>query len=290
MYGRQGQNQAGQMAAHCGAAVTQDDEHLWPPFYLAGRRQQAAREQRARAHVERHREHGEAPPRRARSLSRDEIVRAAIAVADAEGPDAISMRRIARELNAGAMSLYWHVSAKEELLDLMIDAVQGEMEAPEPSGDWRADLAAIARNERAALHRHRWVMDFMGGRPPLGPNSVGNAERGLTALGGLGVPKAEAINILMTVTTYVLGAVLRERQEMRGEQDWKRELEGLGEEETRKLLAEYLEWLRASGRYPRLMEMIDEGVDPDAPETRDERFEFGLGCVLDGIAARLAAG
>jgi AcrR family transcriptional regulator len=270
--------------------MEQDDANPWPPFYLAGRHRPAGPDQRLNAHVERRRSHGEAPPRRARSLSRDEIVRAAIAVADAEGPDAISMRRIARELNAGAMSLYWHVSAKEELLDLMLDAVQGEMETPEPSGDWRTDLEAVARNQRTALHRHRWVMDFMGGRPPMGPNSLRNAERGLAALGGLGLPKAEAISILMTVTTYVLGAVLRELQEMRGEQDWKRELEGLGEEETRKLLAEYFEGLRASGRYPRLLEMVDEGVDPDAPETRDARFEFGLGCMLDGIAARLAAG
>jgi AcrR family transcriptional regulator len=281
--------------------VDEEDASLWPPFYLAGRRGRARgqererergpeREQRIRSDVERDRAHGEAPPRRARSLSRDEIVRAAIAVADAEGPDAISMRRIARELNAGAMSLYWHVASKEELLDLMIDAVAGELETPEPSGDWRGDLEAIARNERTALHRHRWAMDFMGGRPPMGPNSLRNAERGLTALGALGLPKAEAIRILMTVATYVMGAVLRERQEMRGEQDWKRQLEGLGEEETRKLLAEYFDWLRASGRYPRLMEMVDEGVDPDAPETRDERFEFGLQCMLDGIAARLAAG
>lgn len=270
--------------------LDEQDASLWAPFYLAGRRGQASHDQRLHAHVERRRGHGEAPPRRARSLSRDEIVRAAIAVADAEGPDAISMRRIARELNAGAMSLYWHVASKEELLDLMLDAVQGKMEAPEPSGDWRADLEAIARNERTALHRHRWVMDFMGGRPPMGPNSLRNAERGLAALGGLGLPKAEAINILMTVTTYVLGAVLRELQEIRGEQDWKRELDGLGEEETRKLLAEYFDSLRASGRYPRLLELIDEGVDPDAPETRDARFEFGLTCMLDGIAARLAAG
>ena len=105
-------------------------------------------------------------PRRAAALSRDEIVRAAIKVADAEGPDAVSMRRIARELNAGTMSLYWHVASKEELLDLMIDSVQGEQLAPEPSGDWRADLRALTRSARAALHRHPWMVDFIGGRPP----------------------------------------------------------------------------------------------------------------------------
>jgi AcrR family transcriptional regulator len=270
--------------------VGEEDVGLWAPFYLAGRPGQATRDQRIHSQVQRHRARGEAPPRRARSLSRDQIVRAAVAVADAEGPDAISMRRIARELNAGAMSLYWHISAKEELLDLMLDAVQGEIEIPEPSGDWRADLEAVARSWRTVMHRHRWAMDFIGGRPPMGPNSLRNAERGLAVLGGLGLPKAEGINILMTVTTYVMGAAIREMQEVRGEQDWKRELEGLSEHEVDKLLAEYVESLRTSARYPLLLEMIDEGIDPDAPDTRDARFEFGLGCLLDGIAARVTAG
>jgi hypothetical protein len=77
---------------------------------------------------------------------------------------------------------------------------------------------------------------------------------------------------------------------MRAEQDWKREVESAGEEEIAKLMAEYWGSLRASGRYPRLMELADAGIDPDAADTRDERFEFGLSCLLDGIAGRLAAG
>ena len=93
------------------------------------------------------------PPRRDRGLSRAEIVRAAIAVADAEGPEAISMRRIAREVRAGVMSLYWYVSSKEELLDLMLDAIEAEIEVPDPSGDWRADLGVFAHRTRDSLRR-----------------------------------------------------------------------------------------------------------------------------------------
>jgi AcrR family transcriptional regulator len=266
----------------------QDDEELWPPSSLAGRGGRKGRDQRVHAHVRELRGRGRTGARQARSLSRGEIVRAAVAVADAEGADAISMRRIARELGAGTMSLYWHIASKEELLDLMLDAVQGEMEAPEPSGDWRADLAAIGRNARSTLYRHGWVMDFMMGRPPFGPNMLRNAERNLAALDGLGLDKATAMNILMTVVTYVLGAVLRELQEMRGDRDVQRQVADLGETGFGKLRDGYIQWLRASGRYPRLVQMIDEGFDPDAAETRDERFEFGLGCVIDGIAARLA--
>ena len=108
-----------------------------------------------------------APSRAARDrgLSREEIVEAAIAVADAEGPDAISMRRIARELRAGAMSLYWHVASKEELIDLMLDSLEAEIGVPEPTGDWQADLRELAHRQRAGLLRHPWVMDHAG-RPP----------------------------------------------------------------------------------------------------------------------------
>src|SRR5580658_10812522 len=125
-----------------------------------------ARDQRIAEHIQRHREHGARPPRRASGLSRDEIVRTAIAVADTEGPDAISMRRIARELGAGVMSLYWYVGSKEELLDLMLDSIEAEIEIPEPSGDWRADLGAFAHRTRAALSQHRWAVEFIGTRPP----------------------------------------------------------------------------------------------------------------------------
>ena len=97
------------------------------------------------------------------------------------------MRRIAREVGAGAMSLYWYVSSKEELLDLMLDAIEAEIEVPEPSGDWRADLGAFAHRTRAALRQHRWAVEFIGTRPPSGPNDVRNLERLLSLLDGIGV-------------------------------------------------------------------------------------------------------
>ena len=265
-----------------------EDEDLWPPFSGPGSHRRAGHDHRVHAHVRELRGRGRTPPRQARSLTRREIVRAAVKMADAEGADAISMRRIARELGAGTMSLYWHIASKEELLDLMIDAVQGEMETPEPSGDWREDLRAIGRNTRAGLYRHRWVMDFIMGRPPFGPNTLRNAERNLAALDGLGLDKATAMNILMAVVTYVTGAVLRELQEIKGERDLERYIAELDEGSLERLRAEYIEWLRGPGRYPRLAQMIDEGIDPDAAETRDERFEFGLDCVIEGIGARLA--
>jgi AcrR family transcriptional regulator len=275
---------AEQPAAEQPAAEQPDDWELWEPFLAAyPRHKQLARHrERARARGP----HGW--ERRAASLSRDEIVRAAIAVADADGADAVSMRRIARELNAGTMSLYWHISSKEELLDLMLDFVEGEPELPEPSGDWRAHLQTIARSTRGAVQRHPWVMDFMGGRPPSGPKAFRNLERSLTAIEGLDLDKATAMNVLMTVGTYVMGAVLRERQEMRRERDRDRDFAELSDADKEAILSKFVEGLRASGRYPHLSQMIEDGFDPDAPETRDQRFEFGLELVLDGIGALLA--
>lgn len=272
-----------------------EDEEPWPfsryprayprPGRPAG---EPAHEQRIAGHVQRHRERRAQPPRRDRGLSRAEIVSTAIAVADAEGPDAISMRRIARELGAGAMSLYWYLGSKEELLDLMLESIEAEIEPPEPSGDWRADLRAFARRTRAAMSRHRWALEFIGSRPPSGPNDARNLERLLSLFDGLALDDARlSMDIFGTVATYVLGAVMREAQEMRGEQDRAQAEANLTEEEIRAERERYYQWFEASGRYPRITRLMESGVDPDDPATRDERFEFGLDCVLDGIAARL---
>jgi AcrR family transcriptional regulator len=276
-------------------AVSEYDEEPWPFFRhprtypRSGRAsREEAQEQRTRGHVQRHRERGAQPPRRDRGLSRAEIIKAAIAVADAEGPDAISMRRIARELNAGAMSLYWYVGSKEELLDLMLDSIEAEIEVPEPSGDWRADLGAFAHRTRAAMSRHRWAMEFIGSRPPSRPNDVRNLERLLGMLDGTGVDDARVImGIFMTVATFVTGAVMREAQEIRFQREQEQAEANLTDEEIRAERERYRKWFEASGRYPRITRLMESGIDPDDPATRDERFQFSLDCVLDGIAARL---
>lgn len=157
----------------------------------------------------------------------------------------------------------------------------------EPSGDTRADMRAMGCNARAALHRHRWMVDFMGGRPPVGRKSLQNLERALTSLDGLGLDPAAAVTIAMTIMTYVLGAVLREVQEMNGERYLAQQFEGVSEEEKAATLAGFSERIQASGRYPHMAALLEHGVDPDAAETRDERFWYGLDCLLDGIAARI---
>ena len=113
-------------------------------------RREREREQRMTRHAERHQERGVRAPGRARGLSRNDIVAAAVVIADAEGTDAVSMRRVARDLHVGAMSLYWHVASIDELHLLMLEQVQSETEVPQASGDWRADLRAYAASARTA--------------------------------------------------------------------------------------------------------------------------------------------
>jgi AcrR family transcriptional regulator len=262
---------------------------LWPPYLNPF--DQPGSDRGARAHPRPGEAANRGPRGRGRNrlspaLSRAEIVDAAIAIADAEGPDAISMRRIAQVLKAGTMSLYWHVASKEQLLDLMLDALMGDIEVPEPSGDWRADLQTLARNVRVSYLRHKWIMEFLGGRPPLGPNSLLHLDRALALLEGSGVDFAIAVDVLGLLQTYVLGAVLREMQEQRIQRD--QEQFPIDQEDWQPARQAWRDRLAADGRFTRVVRFLDENIDPDAEETRDERFEFGLGCVLDGIAARVA--
>lgn len=270
--------------------MTSPDD-LWPPWPPVGQAQDrhGGRSRAERSQERAHqmlREHPRGRGRRPPSLSRAAIVDAAIAIADAEGADAVSMRRIAQVLRAGAMTLYWHIANKQHLLDLMLDALNAEVAIPESTGDWRADLRAQALATRAGLLRHRWVVNFIGGRPPLGPNTLLNLDRSLAALDGLGLDTATALNVLLAVQTYVLGAVLREIREVRVQRE--QEESGTTQAEWEAAEAVWRHKLEADGRFGHFLRILESGVDPDAEETRDERFEFGLDCVLDGIAARVA--
>jgi AcrR family transcriptional regulator len=200
------------------------------------------------------------------------------------------MRRIARELGAGAMSLYWHVSSRDELHELMMERVRAEAETPDPTGDWRADLREFARNLRAALLRHPWAMDFLLSGPPSGPNDARNAERLFEATSVLGVDPLTVVWIAMTVGTYVQGVVLREVREMRWERAAEEREAGMTEAEVAGMMADYYKQMHDPEQYPHLAALMEQQVDPDSPESRDERFEFGLDCLLDGIAVRFGGG
>jgi hypothetical protein len=123
-------------------------------------------------------------------------------------------------------------------------------------------------------------MDFLGGRPPLGPHVLINLERSMAALDSLKLDTATTMSILGSVNTYVVGSVLRE---LRAQRDGS----GLDPIQHAAGMAEWEKRLRADGRFSHVLRIREDDVDPDAADTRDARFEFGLDCLLDGIAIRV---
>lgn len=212
---------------------------------------------------------------------------AAVAVADAEGVQAVSMRRIARDLRAGAMSLYWHVESKEDLLELMLDQMEAEIDVPAPTGDWRADLRGYASDMCAVLMRHPWAMDLRFARPPTGPNDARNGDRIFGVFLGLELDTKTAVWLAMTFVTYVAGAVQQQIREIEVQREMDAGYASLSDEEALAYREEFASRFRDSGDYPNIGRLIAEDIDPDDPETRVDRFEFGLGVMLDGIAAQL---
>ncbi len=227
-------------------------------------------------------ERAPAPRRAAPSpLSREGIVQCAIGIADREGLAALSLRKVAGALDAGAMRLYTHMASKEELLELMVDAVYGEMLAmPVADGDWRAALRSIARRTRRAALAHPWFVELLGGRPHFGPNALAYLEASFGALDrAQGFAHVDlAMRALKTVNAYVIGAIRAEAGELLAEAE-----SGMNKGEWQTATGDYLRRVLASGRYPSLTAVYHEAIH-HPPETV---FEQGLDSVLDGIAALL---
>ncbi|MBX6766378.1 MAG: TetR/AcrR family transcriptional regulator C-terminal domain-containing protein [Actinomadura rubrobrunea] len=197
-------------------------------------------------------------------LTREAIVAAAIEIADAEGLDAVSIRRVAAALGVRPMSLYTHIERKEDLLDLMLDEVHRELIIEEElPADWREAISVIARREREVIRRHAWVIDLTARGPRVGPNGLRHAEQNLQALSGLDVDTAAAARIVTAVDHYMTGYVIRERLVSDQRADH------LGESYVQKMIEE--------GDFPHLRRALRESVP------QQESFEDGLRWLLDGI-------
>jgi AcrR family transcriptional regulator len=232
------------------------------------------------------------PSGRRAPQSRADIADAAIAVADAEGIDAVSMRRVARELGLGTMSLYHYVRGKDELLDLMSDAILGGqlVDDAELKKGWRAGLRAIAFATRANFERHPWIIGAMRPRPRAipGPNSLRHFDQSVAAVAETGADVKTQMEIVALIDDYVFGFVLRaslalfEAREEEADPSWMQ------------AVFDYMAGELESGAYPNVGRLVDAhraagGRDEDlATMTLQEgRFERGLERLLDGIAVEL---
>lgn len=209
------------------------------------------------------------------ALSRERIVRAAIQLADADGLDAVSLRKVATALDVRPMRLYGYIAGKDELLDLMVDAVHAEIQ-PVGAG-WREVLRSLAEATRHAAHEHEWLADLLGGRPQLGPHALASGEAVVAALDGVDVDAI--MPMVAAVNAYVIGAVRREGAERRAERST-----GMDEKRWQAALGPYLERAFATGRFPALATVVRDAAHLDA----DHTFRIGLDCLLDGIEARIS--
>ncbi|GAA2707209.1 MULTISPECIES: TetR/AcrR family transcriptional regulator [Streptomyces] len=229
------------------------------------------------------------PERRRRdqpALSREQIVATALELLDSEGIDALSMRKLGARLGAGAASLYTHVANKDELIELAVDEVYGEVELPEAGGaadgEWRAAAAQCAHGLRAAFLRHPWIASVLGeaGLSHLGPNMLRMSEAMLGVFEDAGFPLEEADQAVNTLSAYVIGAATSEAAWLtlltrsgRSEQEWVEHLWPAAE--------------RAVEPYPRLRRLYATRRAQDAEGARGDAFGTGLDSVLDGLATRL---
>jgi AcrR family transcriptional regulator len=225
-------------------------------------------------------------------FTRDQIARTAIEIADTEGFDAVSMRRVAAALGAGTMTLYHYVRTKDELLQLMDDAIMAEVLVPDEAlrGDWRDALTAIARGSRNAFDHHPWAFDALRGVYG-GPNSIRHFEQSLAAVAGTGLDLRGRLELLALVDDYVFGSLVR-GQAM---EDGHLELD----DEAWWAVVGHLHQRIVEGDYPQMQALVGDG-DPVAAWKRvisvmhEDRFERGLAILLDGIEAhvrrRTAAG
>jgi len=222
-----------------------------------------------------------APTARRPRFTREEIARTAIDIADEEGFDAVSMRRLAAELQSGTMTLYHYVRTKDELLSLVVDAVMGEIVVPdEVPTDWRDALTMISERTRDALVRHPWILDITDD-PPLGPNAVRHFDQSMQAVASLPISLSEKIDICGAVDSYVFGFCLHERNNAQGDRH------GIDES-----MMQYVNELIETGDYGQLAALKDEyGLEALWTEIQrsasdPERFERGLTILLDGFAVQ----
>lgn len=214
-------------------------------------------------------------------LTLEQIVAAGVELADAEGIEALSMRKLAQKLDVGTMSLYRYVPSKTELLNLMLDTVVGpshaRMTAPEQG--WREFLTTTAYEARQLYLEHPWALQANWSRPVLGPNSVADLELFMTGLKDQPLSDQEKMNLATAIDSYVLGTVRQELLWLNAASE-----SGMTDEEFWSYQLPTLERAMASGRFPILAQSSEDMFT----STWEQTFDFGLQLILDGLEKRLA--
>jgi AcrR family transcriptional regulator len=210
-------------------------------------------------------------------LSLRRVVEAGVRVAESEGLGAVSMSRVAAELGASTMSLYRYVSAKDELLDLMVDAALSDPPPAQDGPGWRDGLSRWAWGFRAALQRNPWALRIPVSGLPVTPNQVAWFENGLSCLAGTDLGEAAKASVVLLISNFV-------RAEATMEADIGAAIAATGAtpDEWMSYYGRLLTTLTDPQRYPAISKLLASGVFDRAGDSADE-FVFGLTRILDGI-------
>ncbi|MEU1730182.1 TetR/AcrR family transcriptional regulator [Streptosporangium sp. NPDC020145] len=206
-------------------------------------------------------------------LSRERVLRGALAVADAGGIGSLTIRSLAQELGVKPMSVYHHVAGKEEILDGIVDLVFQEIELPSADGDWREEIRRRASSARLVLRRHPWALGLLESRTTPGPATLRHHDAVLGILRGAGFPVRMAAHAYALLDSYVYGFALQEAS-----------LPFDGPQNVTEIVEPMAQQAFAEG-YPHLVEMATEHVLKPGYDFGDE-FDFGLDLILDGLTRR----
>lgn len=217
-------------------------------------------------------------------LTRDQIVKAAVELLDAEGLEGLNMRALGKQLNSAATAMYWHVGSKEALIGLAADEAWAEVELADAAAlGWREAASRMAVSLHAMFIRHPWLVQAFGAHPLYGAGKARHDDHSLAVYEAGGFEGAEADQAAATVFTFVLGQALGAAAEASFTR--KLEREGNAEELMRE---QHEEAVRIAKQFPRLRQRI-ESPSAQYAAGPEGAFEYGLRAVLDGLERRRAA-
>jgi AcrR family transcriptional regulator len=240
------------------------------------------------------------PNERRPRLRREQITAAALRIADAEGFEAVTMKRVASELGAGTMTLYYYVRAKADVVALMQDAILADLLIPDDElpAHWREAVISIARRTRDVLLAHPWSVASLNDAQ-FGPNAMRHVEQSLAALDELDLEPAAKLSLWGTVDDYVFGSALHTIETLS---------RAAAAEHNPQLVADAITFGQqqlATGEFPRLTALYQRTIAPNQSVRTDDgegaslqstsalladQFEHGLTALLDGLGMRRGEG
>lgn len=214
------------------------------------------------------------PPRE--PMSPERIADAALGIIDAAGIDGLTVRALAQALGVGTMTLYWYVQNKDEILDLVADRLLATVTRPTPSEDWREAVRQSAATTRAALLLHARAVPILAWRGSFGPNGLQLTEASIAALRTAGFSAEDAADAYFTVSNFVTGFCVFETMGA--------DVLGLDRQSYAQRARQYIAQLPPQ-RFPNLVAAAPRMFG----DSGDDRFAFGLDCLIEGLARRLAS-